>query len=90
VSEDIQWRQLGTVVNGVLQSARLNAIRTGRIMSPPASAIPGKIALLPRGLAADRARSGPVKNQRQAALQLDLPFGIGGAGLGTIRSAQRI
>jgi hypothetical protein len=79
VSEDHQWRQLGSIVNAVLIDAKTKAIRTGAIAKAPQRPLfravrqgAGASAQkeLGNGFLAAEARpaEGPV--------QLELPFGI--------------
>jgi hypothetical protein len=74
VSEDNQWRQLGSIVNAVLLETRTKAMRQGMISKPvPRPLTPG--AVQPDGV-------GFLRKERPAAplpVQLELPFGIGTA-----------
>jgi hypothetical protein len=80
VSDDHQWRQLGSVVNAVLMDARTKAMRRGALSKAPESPLPRRSAKGEAGslvtaklgngfLAAD----GPAVSQ---PVQLELPFGI--------------
>jgi hypothetical protein len=77
VSEDNQWRQLGSIVNAVLLETRTKAMRQGLISRP-----------VPRPLPAEAVRQagqsgvGFLRKEAPAeppAVQLELPFGIGAA-----------
>jgi hypothetical protein len=79
VSEDHQWRQLGSIVNAVLMDAHTKAIRKGTISATPPRTFTRKTARLRSGFTENGAGNGflskgtPAQN---APVQLELPFGI--------------
>jgi len=82
VSEDHQWRQLGSIVNAVLMDTRTKAIRKGTIAAPPRRTFPGKTAALRSALLENPAGNGFLGKDTPAPrtpVQLELPFGIGSA-----------
>ena len=80
MSNDYEWRQLGSIVNAVLMDAKTKAIRTGAIRKIPANGTPGqahRAGSLSQGKALG---NGFLRAERPAAAtaaQLELPFGIG-------------
>jgi len=79
VSEDNQWRQLGSIVNAVLLETRTKAIRRGAV-SKPAPAPSFREASRPAGgFAKGHTGNGFLSEpdpQGPAPAQLELPFGI--------------
>jgi hypothetical protein len=81
VSEDYQWRQLGSIVNAVLMDARAKAIRKGTI-SAPLRTFPRKTAEFRGALMENAAGNGFLNKDApapRAPVQLELPFGIASA-----------
>jgi hypothetical protein len=79
VSEDHQWRQLGSIVNAVLMDARTKAIRKGAISAPPLGAFPRKTAGSRSAFVDNGAGNGFLSKDAaapDAPVQLELPFGI--------------
>jgi hypothetical protein len=80
VSEDHQWRQLGSVVNAVLMDARKKAIRKGAVSAAPLRSFPRKAVVsrtaLPETITGNGFLSKDAAAPR-APMQLELPFGIG-------------
>jgi len=78
VSEDHQWRQLGSIVNAVLMDTRAKAIRKGTV-SAPLRTFPRKTATIRSALAENRLGNGFLGTDGAATrvpVQLELPFGI--------------
>ena len=79
MSEDHQWRQLGSIVNAVLMDARRKAIRGGAISARPPRTFPRKIAT-PRSALMENGTGigflGKDAGAQEAPVQLELPFGI--------------
>jgi hypothetical protein len=83
VSEDNQWRQLGSIVNGVLLEARVKAVRAGHMIPAKPPVLPARAAQIANGLANKRLGHGfldigPAPKAIRP-VQLELPFGIGAA-----------
>jgi len=79
VSEDHQWRQLGSIVNAVLMDTRAKAIRKGTVSAPPRQAFPRKTAAFRSALMENSAGNGFLGKDAlapRAPVQLELPFGI--------------
>jgi hypothetical protein len=81
VSEQYQWRQLGSIVNSVLLETRTKAIRTGAVAKPAQRPFAQRIAQpsAQAGMAlgtAIAAKEAPETTAREAPAQLELPFGI--------------
>ena len=79
MSEDNQWRQLGSIVNAVLLDARTKAIRTGSISRPVVRSAPRNTALVAGGSTRGGAGNGFLSDEARPAqppVQLELPFGI--------------
>src|SRR5262245_43862344 len=82
VSEDHQWRQLGSIVNAVLMDTRAKAIRKGTISAPPLRTFPRKTAEFRSALMENTAGNGFLNKEApppRAPVQLELPFGIASA-----------
>jgi len=79
VSEDNQWRQLGSLVNTVLLDARSKAIRAGTVSKPAPRPFARRI-VQPATLAANGFGNGFLAKKAtpapSAPVQLELPFGI--------------
>jgi hypothetical protein len=81
MSEQYQWRQLGSIVNSVLLETRTKAIRTGAVKRPAARPFAQRIAQAPAhaetvlGVTAQAAPA-PERGSADAPAQLELPFGI--------------
>jgi hypothetical protein len=78
VSEDNQWRQLGSLVNAVLLDARSKAVRAGTVSKPAPRPFARRI-VQPATLAANGFGNGFLAKQApapSAPVQLELPFGI--------------
>ncbi|MFZ1109740.1 MAG: hypothetical protein WAN43_15510 [Rhodomicrobium sp.] len=78
MSDDHQWRQLGSVVNAVLMDARTKAIRRGALSKTPDSPLP-QSAKRDGGLAPAKLGNGFLAGDGPAVskpMQLELPFGI--------------
>ena len=78
MSEDYQWRQLGSIVNQVLMDTRTKAVRRGtQSKAPPRPAVV-KTQQRPAGLMARKLGHGFLDPEREASTpaQLELPFGI--------------
>jgi hypothetical protein len=81
VSEDNQWRQLGSIVNAVLLDTRTKAMRAGAVSRPAPRPFAPRIVQAPahaanglgNGFAAKKA---PAPSAPPAPVQLELPFGI--------------
>ena len=80
MSEDYQWRQLGSIVNEVLMDTRTKAVRRGTQSKVASRPIPSKTqqAQAPAGLTAGKLGHGFLNPDYEAAApaQLELPFGI--------------
>jgi hypothetical protein len=76
VSEDYQWRQLGSIVNQVLMDTRTKAVRKGVQAKAPPRPIPAKTQQ--RQATAGKLGHGFLNPdyQASASAQLELPFGI--------------
>jgi hypothetical protein len=84
VSEQYQWRQLGSIVNSVLLETRTKAIRAGAVAKPAprpfAQRIAQPAALAGKALgAALPVKQAPETPAAEAPAQLELPFGIAAA-----------
>jgi hypothetical protein len=82
VSEDHQWRQLGSIVNAVLMDVRAKSIRNGTISAPPLRTFPRKAANFRGALVENTPGSGFLNKEAsapRASVQLELPFGIAAA-----------
>jgi hypothetical protein len=78
VSEDNQWRQLGSLVNAVLLDARSKAVRAGTVSKPAPRPFTRRI-VQPATLAANGFGNGFLAKKEpapSAPVQLELPFGI--------------
>ena len=78
MSEDYQWRQLGSIVNQVLMDTRTKAVRRGtQSKAPPRPAL-AKTQQRPAGFAPRKLGHGFLNVEREAnrPAQLELPFGI--------------
>jgi hypothetical protein len=81
VSEDYQWRQLGSIVNTVLIDAKAKAIHKGAFSKLPLDATPRNAQHL-ESSPQERQGNGFLSAARPAAsgpVQLELPFGIAAA-----------
>ena len=79
MSEDYQWRQLGSIVNAVLVDAKAKAIRKGSVTKVPLRVAPGKARQNLGGMAPSRFGNGFLDIEKAVApksVQLDLPCGI--------------
>jgi hypothetical protein len=78
VSEDHQWRQLGSIVNQVLMETRTKAVRTGTLSKASPQPIIGKTQQRPAGLVTGKLGHGFLNPEYKATApaQLELPFGI--------------
>jgi len=79
VSDDHQWRQLGSIVNAVLMDARTKAIRRGAISKAPERPLPRSAPSEADGVAKPAPGNGFLASDRPAVskpIQLELPFGI--------------
>jgi hypothetical protein len=79
VSEDHQWRQLGSIVNAVLIDAKTKAIRTGAIAKAPQRPPFRAIRQDPSAAAQNGLGNGFLAAEAPPAatpVQLELPFGI--------------
>ncbi|MBI4723622.1 MAG: hypothetical protein HY765_00940 [Rhodomicrobium sp.] len=91
MSEDNQWRQLGSIVNAVLLDARSKAIRSGAVSKPAASPSSRKTVQAAASFPQPATGNGFLSDRAQASprpVQLELPFGIAGAsqtGFGAVR-----
>ncbi|WP_127075217.1 hypothetical protein [Rhodomicrobium lacus] len=78
MAEEIQWRQLGSIVNTVLLDARAKAVRNGAMSKPvPRSsmtAAPEAVANLAREESGNGFLCRPA--EPATAEQLELPFGL--------------
>jgi hypothetical protein len=82
LSEDHQWRQLGSIVNAVLMDARTKAIRKGTISAPPLRSFPRKTAEFRSAFVENTAGNGFLNKDApapRAPVQLEFPFGIASA-----------
>jgi hypothetical protein len=83
VSEDNPWRQLGTIVNGVLLEARSKAIRSGKMAYSPRPALAVKAAQIAREFPVNKTGNGflggDIIPSPARPVQLELPFGIAAA-----------
>ena len=78
MSEDNQWRQLGSLVNAVLLDARSKAVRAGTVSKPAPRPFTRRI-VQPATLAANGFGNGFLAKKAPALaapVQLELPFGI--------------
>lgn len=77
MSEDNQWRQLGSIVNTVLLETRTKAMRRGTVSKPALPSFSPK-SNLPAG---GHTGIGFIRKEVPSAppVQLELPFGIGAA-----------
>lgn len=79
MSEDNQWRQLGSIVNAVLLDARTKAIRAGTVSDTAAPSFTRKAAHTGGAFSIKKAGNGFLRQDTpaaQAPVQLELPFGI--------------
>ncbi|MGO9174403.1 MAG: hypothetical protein ACLP7P_20910 [Rhodomicrobium sp.] len=79
MSEDNQWRQLGSIVNAVLLDARTKAIRAGTVSETAAPSFTRKAAHTGGAFSIKKAGNGFLRQDTpaaQAPVQLELPFGI--------------
>ena len=94
MSEQYQWRQLGSIVNSVLLETRTKAIRAGAVTRPAPRPFAQRIAqpAAQAGSAlgtAFAAKQAPEPVTSEAPAQLELPFGIAATsnvGFGQARS----
>jgi hypothetical protein len=81
VSEDNQWRQLGSVVNAVLLDTKTKAMRRGAISAPAQQSFSQKIQSA--GLSSKKLTGNGFLSSEpvppQGPVQLELPFGIAAA-----------
>ena len=98
MSEQYQWRQLGSLVNSVLLETRTKAIRAGVVAKPAPRPFARRIAQ-PAAQAGNTlgtaiaAKEAPELTAAEAPAQLELPFGITGAanpGFGQVRSPRGV
>lgn len=78
MSEDDQWRQLGSIVNAVLIDAKTKAIRKGSVSRTPAFS-PSRNSPHPLEEGLKSLGHGAVSaehNKMPQPVQLELPFGI--------------
>lgn len=73
VSEDKQWRQLGSIVNTVLLETRTKAMRQGMISKPVSRPLPPRAVQPAGGIGFLRKEASPAPHP----VQLELRFGIG-------------
>jgi hypothetical protein len=77
VSEDDQWRQLGSIVNAVLIDAKTKAIRKGSVSRTPAFSPSQNLQSLEAGLKSlGHGFLSTKRNETPQPVQLELPFGI--------------
>ena len=78
MSEDYQWRQLGSIVNQVLMDTRTKAVRRGTQSKAPPPPILAKTQQGPTRAAVLKLGHGFLNPDFQASTpaQLELPFGI--------------
>ncbi len=89
MSEDYQWRQLGSIVNKVLMDTRTKAVRQGIQAKVSPRPIPLKTQQRPTGLMPGKLGHGFLNPDYQPApsAQLELPFGLAApADSGKVRS----
>jgi hypothetical protein len=78
VSEDNQWRQLGSIVNTVLLETRMKAMRNGSVSKPSPRPLAPRVA----NASGSQTGIGFLRKEAPALpspVQLELPFGIGAA-----------
>jgi hypothetical protein len=79
VSEDNQWRQLGSIANAVLLETRTKAIRRGAVSKPAPGPSLRQASRPAGGFANRRTGNGFLSESNPQGLtpaQLELPFGI--------------
>ncbi len=84
MSDDYQWRQLGSIVNEVLMDTRTKAIRNGTQAKVSPRGLPGRTqqrldgGMRPEGGMPRKLGNGFLNPEYQPAApaQLELPFGI--------------
>ncbi len=78
MSEDHQWRQLGSIVNQVLMDTRTKAVHRGTQSKASPRPIAGKTQQRSAGLVAAKLGHGFLNPEYKAntPAQLELPFGI--------------
>ena len=78
MSEDYQWRQLGSIVNEVLMDTRTKAIRKGTQSKVPPREIVGRTQQKPDRHVPGKLGNGFLNPEYKpvAPAQLELPFGI--------------
>ncbi len=78
MSDDYQWRQLGSIVNEVLMDTRTKAIRKGTQSKVPPRGLPGGVQQSPDGAKPRKLGNGFLNPDYTPAApaQLELPFGI--------------
>jgi hypothetical protein len=79
MSEDNQWRQLGSIVNAVLMDARTKAVRRGTISQAAARPTSRKIVQRSQGFTKEKLGHGFLSQEASVVagpVQLELPFGI--------------
>ncbi len=82
VSEDNQWRQLGSIVNAVLLDTRAKAIRKGAVSAPALQSFPRKTAEFRTAIVEHTTGHGFLSMEAPAVrspVQLELPVGIAAA-----------
>ncbi len=81
MSEDNQWRQLGSVVNGVLLETRAKAIRAGQMAPAKRPALPARAEQIANRLVAKPMGHGFLDTCERVTVrpaQLELPLGTTG------------
>ncbi len=85
MSEENQWRQLGSLVNSVLSETRAKAIRGGSMAPATRPAFTAKIVQMANVFPTKPMGNGFLRAEPLAKpVQLELPFGIGAAPQGTV------
>ena len=86
MSEDHQWRQLGSIVNQVLMETRTKAVRRGTQSKASPGPIAGKTPQRSAGLVTEKLGHGFLNPEYKPnpPAQLELPFGIEVRGGSTI------
>ena len=98
MSEQYQWRQLGSIVNALLLDTRTKAVRAGAVSRPAPRPFVSRIAQ-PAAQAANAfggafvEKKAPAPSSPVSPVQLELPFGIAGssnADFGLVRSPRGV
>ncbi|KAI93885.1 hypothetical protein T281_14060 [Rhodomicrobium udaipurense JA643] len=79
MADEIQWRQLGSIVNTVLLDARAKAVRNGAMPKPVRRSVPMVAPQSVANLAREESGNGFLRKPAESmpVEQLELPFDLG-------------